>query len=75
MELCEKTCWSRALKLVPAAWWIELARFLEEGEASDGFLKFLEQDAKTRQACDIVLRGDHEMEIIIAATLSTKETA
>jgi hypothetical protein len=48
-----------ALKLVPAQWRAEFVRFIEEGECSQGFRRFLEQNADCRRACELVLRADH----------------
>jgi hypothetical protein len=68
MSLSEKAPWHQALKLVPARWRIDFVRFLEEGEANDDFLAFLVEDANCRQACELVLRADQEMAIIIASS-------
>jgi hypothetical protein len=58
--------WCAAMKLVPEEWRTEFCRFIEEGEASDGFILFLEQDEGCRKACEIVLRADREMTRIVA---------
>jgi hypothetical protein len=71
MFLSEKASWQEALKLVPPCWRIEFARFLEEGEASDKFLAFLGQDADCRQACELVLRADEQMRLLVSETKIT----
>ena len=67
MSQTQQTAWCEALKLVPARWRGEFCRFIEEGEAGDEFLAFLEQDAGCRRACEMVLRADDEMARLIRA--------
>jgi hypothetical protein len=47
-----------ALKLVPAQWRADFVKFVEDGEGSDKFLAFLEENADCRRACEQVLRAD-----------------
>ena len=68
MSQSEKTSWCAALKLVPARWRADFTQFIEDGEASEGFLDFLAQDADCRQACEMVLRADQDMAWLLAAT-------
>lgn len=70
MSQTQKAVWCESLKLVPAKWRGEFCRFVEEGEASDEFLAFLQQDVDCRRACEIVFRSDEELGRIIKAAES-----
>jgi hypothetical protein len=54
----EMTTWGKALKLVPVKWLAEFTRLVEEGDASDEFMKYFEASDDCRRAFDLILRGD-----------------
>jgi hypothetical protein len=54
-----------ALHLVPVHWHPAFVRFMDTGEAPQAFFEYLEADADCRQACEIVLRGDTELEFAV----------
>ena len=62
----KKASWCEVMKLVPACWRADFCRFIEEGEASDRFLAFLEEDERCRRACEMVLRADEAMVRLLA---------
>jgi hypothetical protein len=66
--------WCAAMKLVPEPWRMDFCRFIEEGEASDEFIAFLEQDQQCRNACEMVLRADQEMVQVIADAVCEPES-
>jgi len=68
-SLCE------ALRSVPVQWRADFVRFVEEGEGTNEFFVFLEQNAESRRACEMALRADHEILLLLepAAELAIGE--
>src|SRR5689334_7329140 len=61
--------WCEALNMVPEEWRTEFCRFVEDGDASEHFIAFLQQDAACRRACEIVLRADQQMARVISMAI------
>jgi hypothetical protein len=50
--------WCETLRLVPVQWRADFVRFIEEGEASQEFITFLEDNTDCRSACEQAFRAD-----------------
>ena len=64
----EMTVWGEALRLVPVVWIGEFTRLLEEGEASDDFIRFFEHDANCQRAFEMILRADQVVSDLVTGS-------
>jgi hypothetical protein len=62
-----------ALQFVPVRWLADFVQFVEEGEASDEFLAFLECNAECVRACEIVLRADNPISWVLEVCAEPSE--